>query len=80
MKQDPYDVYEIQYDKEYVLKKLEMTKEEFEECFSRPNKYYYDYPSYMHLLKTFNKISISGIKKILPFTPSIFIENLNRVN
>jgi N-acetyl sugar amidotransferase len=80
LKQDPYDVNEMQYDKEYVLKKLEMTKEEFEECFSRPNKYYYDYPSYMHLLKTFNKISISGIKKILPFTPSIFIENQNRVN
>jgi N-acetyl sugar amidotransferase len=80
LKQTPYDVDEMQYDKEYVLKKLEMTSEEFEECFSRPNKYYYDYPSYMHLLKTFNKISISGIKKILPFTPTIFIENQNRVN
>jgi hypothetical protein len=78
LKQDPYDVNEMQYDKEYVLKKLEMTSEEFEEYFSRPNKYYYDYPSYMYWLKTFNKISISGIKKILPFTPSIFIENQNR--
>ena len=80
LKQDPYDAGEMQYDKEYVLKKLEMTNEEFEECFSKPNKYYYDYPSYMKLLKTFNKLSISGIKKILPFTPSIFIESQNRVD
>src|ERR1035437_1839048 len=80
LKQDPYDAGEMQYDKEYVLKKLEMTNEEFEECFSNPNKYYYDYPSYMKLLKTFNKLSISGIKKILPFTPSIFIESQNRVD
>jgi N-acetyl sugar amidotransferase len=80
LKLDPYSADEIQYDKEYVLKKIEMTNEEFEECFSKPNKFYYDYPSYMHLLKTFSKLSISGIKKILPFTPSIFIENQNRVN
>jgi N-acetyl sugar amidotransferase len=80
LKQDPYNPDEMQYDKEYVLKKLEMTNEEFEECFSKPNKYYYDYPSYMKLLKTFNKLSISGIKKILPFTPSIFIESQNRVD
>jgi N-acetyl sugar amidotransferase len=80
LKQEPYNTDEMQYDKEYVLKKLEMTNEEFEECFSKPNKYYYDYPSYMKLLKTFNKLSISGIKKILPFTPSIFIESQNRVD
>jgi hypothetical protein len=55
-----------------------MTSNEFEEYFSRPNKYYFNYPSYMGLLKTFNKFSISGIKKVLPFTPSIFIENQNR--
>ena len=78
LKLDPYNPNEMQYDKEYVLKKLEMTNAEFHECFSRPNKYYFDYPSYMGLLKTFNKFSISGIKKVLPFTPSIFIENQNR--
>jgi N-acetyl sugar amidotransferase len=78
LKQDPYNPAEMQYDKEYALKKLEITNKEFEEYFSNPNKYYYDYPSYMPLLKTFNKLSISGIKKILPFTPSIFIESQNR--
>ena len=51
LKQDPYDPDEMQYDKEYVLKKIEMTNEEFEEYFSSPNKYYYDYPSYMPFVK-----------------------------
>lgn len=78
LKKDPYDLNEMQYDKEYVLKKIEMTINEFEECFSKPNKYYFDYPSYMGLLKTFNKLSITGIKKIVPFMPSIFIESQNR--
>ena len=78
LKQDPYDLDEMQYDKDYVLKKIEMTKEEFEKWFLSPNKYYNDYPSYMYLLKTFNRISVTGLKKILPFTPSIFIESQNR--
>jgi N-acetyl sugar amidotransferase len=80
LKQDPYNASEMLYDKEYVLKKLDMTNSEFEDCFSRPNKYYKDYPSYMFLFKTFNKLSVSGIKKVLPFTPSIFIERQNRIN
>jgi N-acetyl sugar amidotransferase len=80
LKKDPYNANEMQYDKEYVLKKLDMTNSEFDECFSRPNKYYKDYPSYMFLFKTFNKLSVSGIKKVLPFTPSIFIERQNRIN
>jgi N-acetyl sugar amidotransferase len=79
LKQAPYNANEMQYDKEYVLKKLDMTNSEFEECFSRPNKYYSDYPSYMFLFKTFSKLSISGIKKVLPFMPSIFIERQNRI-
>ena len=78
LKQDPYNADEMQYDKDYVLKKLEITNKEFEEYFSRPNKYYNNYPSYMFLLQKFNKYSISGIKKVLPFTPSIFIERQNR--
>jgi N-acetyl sugar amidotransferase len=80
LKQHPYEPEEMQNDKNYVLKKIEMTKEEFENCLSSPNKYYFDYPSYMHLLKAFNGLSIKGLKKILPFTPSIFIENQNRGN
>jgi len=77
---DPYKADEMKYDKEYVLKKLEITDNEFEEYFSRPNKYYFNYPSYMGLIKTFEKLSISGIRKVLPFTPSIFIERQNRLS
>jgi N-acetyl sugar amidotransferase len=80
LKKDPYDPEEMQYDKDYVLKKIEMTIEEFEKCFSTPNKFYFDYPSYMHLLKTFNRLSVRGLRKILPFTPSLFIESQSRGN
>jgi N-acetyl sugar amidotransferase len=80
LKQDQYKANEMQYDKEYVLKKIEMTDKEFEECISRPNKFYFNYPSYMFLLKTFDNLSISGIKKVLPFTPSIFIERQSRID
>ena len=79
LKQDPFDGYDMQYEKGYILKKIDMNETEFEECFSSPNKYYYDYPSYMFLLNKFNKLSLSGIKKILPFTPAIFIERQNRI-
>jgi ABC-type antimicrobial peptide transport system permease subunit len=78
LKNDPYGASEMQYDKDYVLKKLEMTYTEFEDCFLKPNKFYSDYPSYMFLLKMFNNLSISSLKKVLPFTPSILIEMQNR--
>jgi N-acetyl sugar amidotransferase len=78
LKLNPYNPGEMEYDKDYVLKKIGMTLQEFEECFSKPNKFYYNYPSYIHLLKKFNRLSISGLKRILPFTPSIFIESQNR--
>jgi len=79
LKQDPFDGCDMQYEMRYILKKIDMNETEFEECFSSPNKYYYDYPSYMFLLNKFNKLSLSGIKKILPFTPAIFIERQNRI-
>jgi len=79
LKQDPFDGYDMQYEKGYILKKIDMNETEFEECFSSPNKYYYDYPSYMFLLNKFKKLALSGIKKVLPFTPAIFIERQNRI-
>lgn len=78
LKKTPYNSGEMQYDKEYVVKKLEMSSKEFEDCFAKPNKFYTDYPSYMFLLKASSSLSLSGIKKVLPFTPSIFIERQNR--
>ena len=70
-----YDPIEIERDKQLVLKKLDLTETEFDIFWNKPNKYYYDYPSYMPIYKKFNKLSHSIFKHILPFTPSLFIEN-----
>jgi len=71
----PYDPAEMERDKMLVLKKLDMTEKEFTKYWQNPNKYYYDYPSYMPLYRKFNKLSVLLFKYILPFTPSIFIED-----
>jgi N-acetyl sugar amidotransferase len=70
-----YDPIEIERDKNLVLKKLDLNENDFNEFWNKPNKYYYDYPSYMPIFKKYNKISQSFFKYVLPFTPSIFIEN-----
>jgi len=72
LKLDPYKINEMEYDKAYVLKKIGNDNVEFDECFSKPNKYYFNYPSYMFLLKTFNKFPISGLKKVLSIHPFYF--------
>lgn len=43
--EEPYDINESKVDKEYVIKKLGFTEEEFEEIMKCPIKSHYDYPS-----------------------------------
>ena len=64
----------MEQDKNLVLKKLDLSKEEFESYFNLPNKYYYDYPSYFPLYMRFYKMTHFFLKYVLPFTPSIFTE------
>ena len=71
----PYDPAEMERDKTLVLKKLDLTDAGFDKYWHNSNKYYYDYPSYMPFFKRFSKLSASLFKYILPFTPSIFIED-----
>jgi len=42
----PYDDNKIESDLNFILKKLDMSKEEYLKHFNYSNKYYYDYPSY----------------------------------
>ena len=74
IKLPPYDPKEMEKDKKLVLKKLDFSEVEFEEYFNRPNKYYYDYPSYFQFYSRFYKITHFFFKYVLPFTPSIFTE------
>lgn len=78
IKKDLYNSEQLRIDKEFVLKKLDFSDEEFNTLLLAPNKYYYDYPSYMPLIKKYNSIISSFILKILPFRPSLLFENEDR--
>jgi N-acetyl sugar amidotransferase len=78
IEKSPYDTNSLNKDLAYILKKLDFTEEEFQSYFKAPNKYYYDYPSYMPLLKRYYKFSKSVLLKILPFTPTFFYEYESR--
>jgi hypothetical protein len=70
-----YDPIEKEKDKQLVLKKLDFSVKEFNIIWENPNKYYFDYPSYMPIYKKFRKFSHSIFKYIVPFTPTLFVEN-----
>lgn len=68
------DPSEIERDKEYVIKKLDLSLSEFDEIFNLPNKDFKDYPSYMPMMIRFSKLARFLIKKTLPFIPFIYLE------
>jgi len=73
-----YDPSSIQKDTAFILKKLDFSEKEFTRYFNAPNKYYYDYPSYMPFLKKYYRFSKSVLSKVLPFTPTFFYEYESR--
>ncbi len=68
----------VQREIEFILKKLDFSETEFNGYFTAPNKYYYDYPSYMPLLQKYYKLFQSVLSKVLPFTPTFFYEDKMR--
>lgn len=78
IKDDLYTSDQLKIDKEFVLKKLDLTSDEFDKFWNAPNKYYFDYPSYMPLIKKYHKLFSNLISKVLPFKPSMLFESENR--
>lgn len=74
LKHPPYPLEDIQKDKTYVLKKLGITSEDFTKYLNSPNKYFSDYPSYFDLYQKYSKYGNKIFGHILPFKPTIFIE------
>jgi len=69
----PYDLKEINNLIEYVIKKLDLSKEDFQKIFLQDNKSYKDYPSYDFLFKKYLKITKPFLKYIFLHKPqSIF--------
>jgi len=74
----PYNKDTIAQDLEYILKKLEMSAEEFERLFKGEKKYYYDYPSYYPLYNRFRKVIFYLVKYFLPNKPLLFYQMESR--
>lgn len=72
--QPPYDSETMELDKEYVIKKLNISNSEFDRIWNLPNKYYFDYPTYRNLISRNPKLFKFFITKILPFKPMMMYE------
>ena len=78
IKKSPYDSEQMERDKEFVIKKLDLSKEEFNRLWKQENNFYKNYPSYMPILNKYFKFSKSVLGFIFPFIPSIVAEKQNR--
>jgi N-acetyl sugar amidotransferase len=56
LKQPSYDSAEIRADREYVLKKLDFSEEEFDRIMKLPIRSHLDYPSEIHIVEWFNRV------------------------
>lgn len=72
LQSSPFDKRKIEKDIMYILKKLDVKRDDFDRIFASENKYYYDYPSYYPFVKRFSKIGKSVSSKIFGFKPGIF--------
>lgn len=70
----PYDLGQMELDREYVIKKLGMTAGEFEKVWRGSNKLFKDYPSYYPMIERGAKVLTPIAKLVLPQTPKIFLE------
>ena len=70
----PYDLHKIEQEKIYIIKKLGLSNEEYEEIWNRPNKSFKDYPSYFQRIVRIAKIIKPLMKFIMPQLPSFFFQ------
>lgn len=70
----PYNESDMERDKYYTIKKLGITETKFDQIWSKPNKFYYDYPSYYPTIEKFLKIVAPLFKYLLPWKPMMFYQ------
>jgi len=58
IRKPPYDPEKMEYDKQYVIKKLDLSPEDFASIWSAPNKTFRDYPSHFELLNKYSKVLV----------------------
>ena len=65
----PYDQEQIKSDIDYICKKLDFTREEFETIFNAKKHYFYDYPSYFPMIIKFKNLAYPLVRFFLPNKP-----------
>ena len=70
----PYKPDSIEQDTAFVLKKLDLSKEEFMSIWNAPNHSFADYPSWYFVIRKFARFIMPMAKLILPSKPKIFYE------
>ncbi len=65
----PYDPQQMELDRLYVVKKLDLDEMEFQKIWNTPNRSFHDYPSYYPLLKRYKNIIALFSDKIFSFRP-----------
>jgi N-acetyl sugar amidotransferase len=58
LKNEPYPIEMQSQDKEYVIKKFDLTAKKFENIMNQPHKSYNDYPNYQFLYFLYNLLSL----------------------
>lgn len=79
IKQPPYDPDQMERDKEYVIKKLGLTPNEFESIWTASNKSIYDYPSYLGTVKKYSLL-LKPLIKLVYHQPPSFLYQLEERN
>jgi len=74
IKSEPYDKSQMEADKNYVIKKLGLTTEEFEKMWNNENKSVYDFPSYLGLINKFSKIIKPILMKVYKQPPTFLYQ------
>ena len=78
VKKIPYALEKMDEDKEYIIKKLGITPNEFNKLFNQPNKSFRDYPSYYPLFKRFGGIINWLLGLIMPTKPMMTFELIRK--
>lgn len=76
----PYDVNKIDEEINYVLKKLDISKEEYLKIWNSPNKSFHDYPSNYRTIIKYAKFLEPILSLVLTTKPKMFYEIRERNN
>ena len=74
LRQAPFPEDRVKEDVDYVVKKLDLTPQEFEEIMSLPPRSFRDYPSYYPIFEKFGPLVKAAMKFALPWTPPMMHE------